>query len=106
MAQLERMPEGLNMYELSQRLMVTRGNVTGITDGLESEGLVAREVDPSDRRVFRVNLTAEGRRQFARMAREHERYIIDLFGGMSAKNKRQLMELLGELKRLIGSGER
>src|SRR5687768_18470985 len=106
MAQLERTPEGINMYELSQRLMVTRGNVTGITDALESEGLVVRAVDAVDRRVFRVKLTAEGQRQFARMAREHERYIIDLFGGMSAKNKRQLMELLSELKHLIGSSER
>ena len=106
MAQLERTPEGLSMNELSQRLMVTRGNITGITDGLESENLVAREVDSTDRRVFRVKLTVEGQRQFARMAREHERYIIDLFGGMSTKNKRQLMELLGELKSLIGSDER
>lgn len=103
MAQLERTPEGLSMNELSQRLMVTRGNITGITDGLESDGLVVRETDASDRRVFRVKLTAEGQRQFARMAREHERYIVDLFGGMSAKNKRQLMELLGELKQQISS---
>lgn len=106
MAQLERTPEGISMYELSQRLMVTRGNVTGITDALESEGLVEREVDSADRRIFRVKLTTEGQRQFARMAREHERYIVELFGGMSAKNKRQLMELLGELKSLIGSSER
>jgi len=45
MAQLERAPEGLKMSELSQRMMVTGGNVTGITDGLEKEGLVVREVD-------------------------------------------------------------
>lgn len=103
MAQLERTPEGLSMHELSQRLMVTRGNVTGITDGLESDGLVVRETDSSDRRVFRVKLTSEGQRQFTRMAREHERYIIDLFSEMSAKDKRQLMELLGELKHQIAS---
>ena len=60
MAQLERAPEGLKMSELSQRMMVTGGNVTGITDGLEKEGLVVREVDSADRRVFRVKLTAEG----------------------------------------------
>src|SRR5512135_2946428 len=34
MAQLERNPAGLRMGELSQRLMVTGGNVTGITDQL------------------------------------------------------------------------
>ena len=32
MAQLERHPEGLRMGELTRRLMVTGGNVTGITD--------------------------------------------------------------------------
>ncbi len=60
MAQLERAPQGLKMSELSQRMMVTGGNVTGITDGLEKEGLVVREVDTTDRRVFHVKLSAEG----------------------------------------------
>jgi DNA-binding MarR family transcriptional regulator len=98
MAQLERAPQGLRMSELSQRMMVTGGNVTGITDGLEKEGLVAREVDLSDRRVYRVKLTAEGRRRFRRMAAEHEQWVIKLFGPLSAEKKRLLMELLGELK--------
>ena len=98
MAQLERAPEGLKMSELSQRMMVTGGNVTGITDGLEKEGLVVREVDPADRRVFRVKLTSEGQRQFQRMAAEHEQWVVDLFGGLSQKQKKQLVDLLGELK--------
>jgi DNA-binding MarR family transcriptional regulator len=79
-------------------MMVTGGNVTGITDGLEREGLVVREVDPADRRVFRVKLSAEGQRQFRRMAAEHEQWVIGLFEGMSVKHKNQLAELLGELK--------
>ena len=108
MAQLERSRQGLKMSELSQRMMVTGGNVTGITDGLEKEGLVVREVDASDRRVFRVKLTAEGQRQFRRMAAEHEQWVIALLEGMSAKNKEQLVELLGDLKQHISrtaSGE-
>jgi DNA-binding MarR family transcriptional regulator len=102
MAQLERAPQGLKMSELSQRMMVTGGNVTGITDGLEKEGLVVREVDPADRRVFRVKLTAEGQKQFRRMASDHEQWIIGLFEGMSVKQKNQLADLLGELKQQIG----
>jgi DNA-binding MarR family transcriptional regulator len=98
MAQLERAPEGLKMSELSQRMMVTGGNVTGITDGLEKEGLVVREVDPADRRVFRVKLTPEGQRQFQRMAAEHEQWVVDLFGNLTQKQKKQLFDLLGELK--------
>jgi DNA-binding MarR family transcriptional regulator len=101
MAQLERAPEGLRMSELSQRLMVTGGNVTGITDGLEKEGLVVREVDTADRRVFRVKLTAEGQKQFRRMATEHEHWIIGMFDSLSMKQKKQLVDLLGELKHSI-----
>ncbi len=89
------------MSELSQRMMVTGGNVTGITDGLEKEGLVIREVDAADRRVFRVKLSAEGQRQFRRMAAEHEQWVIGLFEGMTVKHKNQLVELLGDLKRHI-----
>ena len=101
MAQLERHANGLRMGEISERLMVTGGNVTGITDGLEKEGLVVREVDPADRRVFRVRLTQEGQKQFRRMAAEHEQWIIELFEGMSMKHKNQLVELLGDLKHQI-----
>lgn len=98
MAQLERVPAGLKMSELSQRLMVTGGNVTGVTDGLEKEGLVVREVDATDRRVYRVKLTAQGARQFRRMAAEHEQWQIGFFSVLSSKQKKQLLELLGELK--------
>ena len=104
MAQLERAPEGLKMSELSQRLMVTGGNVTGITDGLEKEGLVVREVDTADRRINRVKLTSDGARQFRRMAAEHEQWIADLFSALSPRQKGHLMALLGELKaHVIGS---
>src|SRR5690606_18130293 len=75
MAQLERHPEGLKMKELSHRLMVTGGNVTGITDQLVAEGLVERTGVEGDRRVFRVRLTARGRTLFTAMARQHADWI-------------------------------
>ena len=103
MAQLERAGDGLKMRELSQRLMVTGGNVTGITDNLETEGLVVRAADAADRRAFRVKLTAEGLRQFRRMAAAHEQWIVTLFEGLTKKQKRQLVQLLGELKTYISS---
>jgi DNA-binding MarR family transcriptional regulator len=98
LAQLEREPEGLTMGELSQRLMVTGGNVTGITDQLEGEGLVVRADDPGDRRAYRVRLTAAGRRQFRRMAATHEAWIVELFEGWSAEQKVQVHGLLATLK--------
>jgi len=98
MAQLDRCPEGLKMGELSQRMMVTGGNVTGITDMLEREGLVARAVDAKDRRAQRVKLTGAGQRLFKRLAAEHENWIIDLFDDLRPRSKAQLAELLHDLK--------
>jgi len=101
MAQLDRSPQGLRMSELSSRLMVTGGNVTGLTDSLEDEGLVVRESDGADRRALRVKLTREGRRVFRAMATEHERWIAELFAGLSAREARSLSERLHTLKQHI-----
>jgi DNA-binding MarR family transcriptional regulator len=98
MAQLERHAGGLKMNELSQRLMVTGGNVTGITDQLEAEGLVVRESDPADRRAFTVKLTPAGRRVFSRMAAAHEQWVVGLFAGLAAAEKEQVYRLLAKLK--------
>lgn len=98
MAQLERHPEGLKMKELSHRLMVTGGNVTGITDQLVAEGLVERTGVEGDRRVFRVRLTTRGRTLFTEMARQHEDWIVQAFEGLSARELDQLHRLLGKVK--------
>ena len=52
--------EACSQRELAQRLHFDASNVTDIVDRLEARGLVTRTVDPSDRRVRRVVLTAEG----------------------------------------------
>jgi DNA-binding MarR family transcriptional regulator len=98
MAQLDRHPQGLKMRELSRRLMVTGGNVTGLVDKLVAEGLLERRNDSADRRVFSVLLTPEGKRQFRTMARAHEDWVIDLFAGLDARQQGALFELLGALK--------
>ena len=98
LAQLERAPEGLKMNELSRRMMVTGGNVTGITDQLVSEGLVERVAVPGDRRAFRVKLTPAGKKQFSNMAQQHEAWIVDAFSSLNDKEVATLHRLLGKVK--------
>lgn len=98
LAQLHRHPGGLRMRDLSRSLMVTGGNVTGLTDELERDGMVVRESSPTDRRSWIVRLTPQGRRGFEAMAQEHERWILELFGGLDDRGLRQLHERLGELR--------
>lgn len=98
MAQLERNPDGLKMNELSRRMMVTGGNVTGVTDQLVAEGLVERLEVEGDRRAYRVRLTARGRKTFDEMARQHEGWIVQAFGGLSLREIDTLHKLLGKVK--------
>jgi DNA-binding MarR family transcriptional regulator len=103
MAQLERSAGGLRMSELSQRLMVSGGNVTGITDQLEREGLVARTACPDDRRAFTVKLTDTGLKRFREMAARHELWIIELLGGLSRDEKETMIRELWKVKTHINN---
>ena len=104
MAQLERSPNGLRMGELSRRMMVTGGNVTGITDQLVAEGLVERRPIATDRRAHAVRLTAKGRRRFMAMASVHERWIEEITGDLPAADRARLYALLGRLKTVVRDG--
>jgi DNA-binding MarR family transcriptional regulator len=101
MAQLERHPEGLKMGELSKRMMVTGGNVTGITDQLVDEGLVMRDDNPKDRRAYIVKLTPAGRKVFKQMAEAHEKWVLELFSGLSERDVSTFYKLLAQLKQHV-----
>lgn len=98
MAQLERSPEGLKMNELSRRMMVSGGNITGITDQLVNEGLVERIAVDEDRRAYRVRLTAQGRSLFASMATQHEAWIVQAFAALKDTEIATFYKLLGKVK--------
>ncbi|MBT9513084.1 MAG: MarR family transcriptional regulator [Acidovorax sp.] len=98
MAQLERAPEGMKMKELSRRMMVTSGNITGITDQLVAEGLVERLDVEGDRRAYLVRLTPQGRQQFNDMARQHEQWIVEAFSTLGERDIATLYRLLGRVK--------
>ena len=101
MAALDRSPAGLTMGELSVRLKVSNGNVTGVVERLVREGLVERTALPTDRRSYRVALTAAGRTAFATMAARHADWIDRLLGDLSDGEIEQLMGLLGRLRRTV-----
>jgi DNA-binding MarR family transcriptional regulator len=82
-------------------MMVTGGNVTGITDQLVAEGLVERIDVEGDRRAYRVRLTAKGRKQFNEMARQHEDWIVEAFSGLTEKEIATLHRLLGKVKEQV-----
>jgi DNA-binding MarR family transcriptional regulator len=106
LSQLERSGNGLRMTEISDRMMVTGGNITRIADQLESEGLIARSPAPGDRRASIVQLTPAGERAFAEMARRHEGWIVEMFAGLDEFERRTLYTVLAKLKLHLAATER
>ncbi len=98
MAQLDKAPNGMTLGELSQRMMVSNGNVTGLVERLVSLDLVERKPAPNDRRAMIVTLTPEGRRTFRALARTHENWIADIFAGLTPAEIETLMTLLAKTK--------
>jgi len=98
LAQLERVEDGLLLGELSRRMMVSNGNVTGLVERLVQSGLIERSIPEADRRAVRVRLTAKGRRVFAEMAQAHSEWIAELFAGLSETEQQALLTRLGNLK--------
>ena len=101
MAQLEREPDGMTLGDLSRRMMVSNGNVTGLVDRLVAEGLLQRRQSDTDRRAHYVSLTEAGRSGFAAMAAEHEDWVVDLFADLDPGEIDALMALLGATKRSV-----
>ena len=98
MAQLDKAPNGMTLGELSKRMMVSNGNVTGLAERLVEQGLLDRRASPNDRRAQIVSLTPEGRRVFRTMARTHEDWIAEIFAGLGAGEIETLMNLLAKAK--------
>jgi len=98
MAQLDKAPGGMTLGELSQRMMVSNGNVTGLSERLMALGLLDRRQSRSDRRAQLVSLTAEGRRAFRAMARAHEGWIAEIFSDLTSPDVEALMRLLAKTK--------
>jgi DNA-binding MarR family transcriptional regulator len=98
LAQLDRAPDGMTLGELSQRMMVSNGNITGLVDRLVAQGLIRRRPLRHDRRVHIVSLTPEGQREFRIMARLNADWVGEIFESLTQKDIEALMPLLAKTK--------
>ena len=99
LAELEReRKRGFTFGELSQLLLVTSGNLTGIVDRLEADGFARRKHDKSDRRVVRIVLTPKGLRLIKHILPLHAQDIQTSLNSMTSQNLNKLLQLLGDLR--------
>jgi DNA-binding MarR family transcriptional regulator len=90
--------DGQTLAALSRRMLVTAGNLTGLVDRAERDGLVARHADQIDRRATRVRLTSRGRQLYTEALSRHEKRVEAIFGSLSRKEQDTLAALLGQVR--------
>jgi DNA-binding MarR family transcriptional regulator len=87
--------------EISQLMLVSRANITGLVDGLARHGLVERGPDPHDRRVNRVKILAKGEKLLEALLPQQYQDIYEMFEVFSAAEKKTLSDLLGRLRKTM-----
>ena len=85
------------LHELSDMLLVSRANVTGVVDTLVRKGLAERRAHEGDRRKCRVQITGEGKRRLKKLLPGHFREHRAITAGLTAPEKKQLSALLARL---------
>ena len=92
----------MNQNDQAQLLLVTKGNICGLIDRLETAGLVERRADPADRRANRLLLTAKGTALLAASLPDHLAIIRDRLGGLGEAEQRALGKLAGRVAAAAG----
>ncbi len=88
----------LRMHDLARRAVISRSNVTRLTDRMEKAGLVMRSESPDDGRGIICSLTAAGRKMRARMWPVYCAQINALFGSqMNAREAASMAEILEKI---------
>lgn len=91
----------ITLGDLATHERVQPPTMTRIVAALADQGLVAREVDPDDRRVARVRVTSAGRRLLARSRRRKAAYLASRLRRLDDDERLLLARAVPILERLL-----
>ena len=83
--------------ELSRVVCVDKTTLISVLDRLEKRELVARTVDPSDRRVRIPQITPAGRRVYAKFEKAREAAETNALDGVDQADRLLLLNLLARI---------
>jgi MarR family 2-MHQ and catechol resistance regulon transcriptional repressor len=84
--------------EISQLMLVSRANITGLVDSLAHQGLVERTSDPHDRRVNMIKILPKGEKLLEGLLPGYYKYIQEIYSVFNLKEKKDFNDLLTRLR--------
>ena len=88
---------------LAETTQTSRSAVSRVVDGMVNKGMIARGLDPNDRRNIPLTLTEEGQRVMADIYDQTEDWLASRFSHLTSKESEQLNEALSILSRLFNN---
>ena len=98
--------EGVSQQDLAKRLYVTKGNISGLLDRLESARLVERRAAASDRRQYSIHLTEAGRAMAEKAIAVQHAWIASTLGRMDEAGLGALETQLVALRDLVREAQK
>jgi DNA-binding MarR family transcriptional regulator/GNAT superfamily N-acetyltransferase len=95
--------ENLAAKEIGIELGLDPGYLSRIIQNFDDNGLITRKPLPSDRRQYRLGLTAKGRQAFARLDRSSHDDVADMLGSLRRGEGQRLIEAMAVIERLLGA---
>ena len=89
---------GVSQSELADMMEIEKAPAGRIVDRLQQKGWIERRAEPSDRRVNRIYLTAQGARVHAAIAPLADATVRDALSGLSEGEQTRLVALMGKVK--------
>ena len=91
----------LTLGALAEHERVAPPSITKVVSKLESDGLVTRAPDPTDRRVCRVAISATGEALLEESRRRKTAWLTERISQLDADDQRRLADALDVLDELI-----
>lgn len=91
----------LSINDLMRLTLSTSGNLDVVVKNLIQAGWVEKSVDETDRRGRVLRLTAAGNQKVAEFLPIHNEALAQIFGGLSAQDKRQTIRTLNLLRKKL-----
>lgn len=95
--------KGINQGAVGRMLGIKRANMVSLINELVDAGLLEREVDPTDRRAFLLNLSSAGRATLAECLARIEAHEKKMLAGFTDAERATLLDLLGRIERRGGA---
>lgn len=89
-------PNGLTVGELAGQLIASKGNITGLLDRMQKDGLIEKEAKHDDKRSYMVRNTKKGSALFIEMAEKNAQWVETALAAIDIDHMKEFTQFLSK----------